>query len=107
MRPIDADTLLRAMRRITGNSWEGVYEFASGSVHGFEAIANYINATPTLTRDDIIGTSEWILHRDGSATCRHCNRTALNAWDYDNWLRYCPSCGKRMASAVSDKGDCE
>lgn len=40
--------------------------------------------------------SEWILNRNGSATCKKCRRTTLNAWDFDHSFNFCPHCGADM-----------
>ena len=56
-----------------------------------------VTFTPCKECDRVeIVHSMWIFNKDGSGTCRHCHRTTRNAWDYDNWFRYCPSCGALM-----------
>ena len=39
---------------------------------------------------------EWILNRNGSATCKKCLHTTLDAWGIDKWLNFCPNCGADM-----------
>jgi hypothetical protein len=43
--------------------------------------------------------SEWKLNRNGSATCKKCRRTTKDAWDFDRWMNFCPSCGADMRGA--------
>jgi hypothetical protein len=40
--------------------------------------------------------SEWIFHKDGSATCKHCGTTQKGVWDMDNFQAYCGHCGSLM-----------
>ena len=40
--------------------------------------------------------SSWTLNKDGSGTCNNCRRTTVSAWDFDNYLNYCPHCGACM-----------
>lgn len=40
--------------------------------------------------------SGWILHKDGSGTCKQCGFTQRNVWDYDNWQNFCVHCGAKM-----------
>lgn len=40
--------------------------------------------------------SEWILHKDGSGTCKQCGFTQKNVWDFDNWQNFCGHCGADM-----------
>lgn len=42
-------------------------------------------------------TAKWNLHKDGSGTCSHCFMTSKNVWDYDNYQKYCGSCGSKMS----------
>ena len=39
---------------------------------------------------------EWILHDDGSGTCKVCGKHQKNIWDMDNWQNYCGHCGAKM-----------
>ena len=40
--------------------------------------------------------SEWILHSDGSGTCKICGKRQNNVWDMDNWQNFCGHCGAKM-----------
>ena len=53
------------------------------------------NDTPAVDAIEVV-YGKWKLNKDGSATCSHCHRTTRNAYDQDNWFRYCPDCGSRM-----------
>lgn len=39
---------------------------------------------------------EWILHNDGSGTCKVCGRHQKNIWDMCAWQKYCGHCGAKM-----------
>lgn len=39
---------------------------------------------------------EWILHSDGSGTCKICNTHQKDIWDMDNWQNFCGRCGAKM-----------
>ena len=39
---------------------------------------------------------EWILHKDGSGTCKNCNTHQKSIWDMDNWQNFCGHCGAKM-----------
>lgn len=38
----------------------------------------------------------WILHPDGSGTCKNCNTNQKSVWDMDNYQKYCGHCGAKM-----------
>ena len=40
--------------------------------------------------------SEWILHSDGSGTCKICGKHQKHIWDMDNWQNFCGHCGAKM-----------
>ena len=40
--------------------------------------------------------SEWILHSDGSGTCKICGKHQKHVWDMDNWQNFCGNCGAKM-----------
>ena len=40
--------------------------------------------------------SEWVLHPDGSGTCKNCNTHQKSVWDMDNWQNHCGHCGADM-----------
>lgn len=66
-------------------------------------IANQIiDSIPTADVAEV-KHSEWILHNDGSGTCKQCGFTQRNVWDYDNWQNFCGHCGAKM----DGKGDSE
>lgn len=46
--------------------------------------------------------AKWTVHADGSGTCQHCHHHQLLAWDYDNHMHYCPTCGAEMIGVESD-----
>lgn len=39
---------------------------------------------------------EWILHPDGSGTCKICNTHQKDIWDMDDWQNFCGHCGAKM-----------
>lgn len=39
---------------------------------------------------------EWILHNDGSGTCKVCGRHQKHIWDMCSWQKYCGHCGAKM-----------
>ena len=39
---------------------------------------------------------EWILHEDGSGTCKNCNTHQKHIWDMDGWQNFCGHCGAKM-----------
>ena len=39
---------------------------------------------------------EWILHMDGSSTCKKCRTNTKYSWDFDNSFNFCPHCGADM-----------
>lgn len=47
--------------------------------------------------------SEWILNRNGSATCKKCLHTTLDAWGVDKWLNFCPNCGADMRAEEQNR----
>lgn len=61
------------------------------------------NHPPFKNKADVaeVKHSEWILHNDGSGTCKRCGFTQKNVWDYDNWQNFCGHCGAKM----DGKGD--
>lgn len=70
-------------------------------------LRNYPNAVWCIERIRAVEVKEvvrakWTLHADGSATCQHCHHHQLLAWDYDNWMHYCSTCGAEMIGAESD-----
>jgi predicted RNA-binding Zn-ribbon protein involved in translation (DUF1610 family) len=70
-------------------------------------LRNYPEAAHCIDRIRAVEVKEvvranWTLHADGSGTCQHCHHHQLLAWDYDNWMHYCPTCGAEMIGAESD-----
>ena len=43
-----------------------------------------------------VNHGEWILHPDGSGTCKICNTHQKAIWDMDNWQNFCGHCGAKM-----------
>ena len=44
----------------------------------------------------VVKHGEWILHNDGSGTCKVCGRHQKNIWDMCAWQKYCGHCGAKM-----------
>ncbi len=38
----------------------------------------------------------WILHPDGSGTCKVCGKHQMYIWDFDHWQNFCGVCGAKM-----------
>ena len=57
--------------------------------------ADDLFSAPTIEAKAVVHSS-WDLHKDGSATCKNCRKTTRYAWDFDNWMTYCPCCGATM-----------
>ena len=51
-------------------------------------------------REQIVG--EWILHNDGSGTCKNCNTHQKHIWDMDRWQNFCGHCGARMTKGGAE-----
>ena len=49
--------------------------------------------------------SEWILHDNGSGTCKNCKTLQDHIWDYDNSQHYCGKCGAKMDGERRQKND--
>ena len=70
-------------------------------------LRNYPQAAYCINRIRAVEVKEviranWTIHADGSATCQHCHHHQLLAWDYDNHMHYCPTCGAEMIGVESD-----
>lgn len=59
--------------------------------HGYSVCPCYLSADV-----EEVKRSEWILHNDGSGTCKRCGFTQKNVWDMDNWQNFCGHCGADM-----------
>lgn len=86
-RYIDADALVENLNRFAPEHYNAL-------------VNQLITKHPTA---DVVEVkhSEWILHNDGSGTCKRCGFTKRNVWDYDNWQNFCGHCGAKM----DGKGD--
>ena len=69
----------------------------------YSALVNKIITLQPTADVEEVKHSEWILHKDGSGTCKQCRFTQKNIWDYDNWQNFCGHCGAKM----DGKGDSE
>lgn len=45
---------------------------------------------------------EWILHMDGSSTCKKCRTNTKYSWDFDNSFNFCPHCGADVRKGEND-----
>lgn len=93
MRYIDADKLIAEQT------------FFAKDDEGFDMsviLVSDIKRAPTADVAEV-KRSKWILHNDGSGTCKQCGFTQKNVWDYDNWQNFCGHCGAKM----DGKGDSE
>ena len=85
--------------RIEVIAWDNLPDIdTTGMLYTNEGIA-FVKLHPVkikATPKNEVNHSEWILNKDGSGTCKNCNRTTKNVWDYDSWMRYCPDCGSHM-----------
>lgn len=100
-RYIDADVLLELIDEFEPENWTNS-DRELQAVNDFELFRSLVKAEPTA---DVVEVkhSEWILHKDGSGTCKQCGFTQKNVWDYDNWQNFCGHCGAKM----DGKGDSE
>lgn len=59
---------------------------------------HFVKKVKQLPAADVVEVvhGEWILHMDGSGTCKRCGVTQKLVWDPDNWQNYCGHCGARM-----------
>lgn len=68
--------------------------FANGSLHFQDG--EWRDDNGDVVEIEQVRHSEWILHTDGSGTCKRCGVTQKLVWDVDNWQNYCGHCGARM-----------
>lgn len=92
MRLIDADALHRELV-VEMVKCMRMSEETKGSMS--ERILNRLDEAPTIDAVPVVH-SRWVLHKDGSGTCRNCKRRQLVIWDMDTWQRYCGDCGAKM-----------
>lgn len=72
---------------------------AEAEVEGAETDCSYFkDRSKYVVREK----GEWILNRNGSATCKKCLHTTLDAWGVDKWLNFCPNCGADMRKGEND-----
>lgn len=69
-----------------------------GTVTVENAERYFLNLIDKTSTDDVVEVknSEWILHNDGSGTCKVCGRHQKHIWDMCAWQKYCGHCGAKM-----------
>ena len=82
-RYIDADKFLQGI----------VDEYGHGSTEIL--VMGVLKQQPTAEVVEV-KHSEWILHSDGSGTCKICGKHQKHIWDMDNWQNFCGHCGAKM-----------
>lgn len=65
--------------------------------HAVELELIYIDLVPAVREK-----GEWILHMDGSSTCKKCRTNTKYSWDFDNSFNFCPHCGADMRKGEND-----
>lgn len=61
----------------------------------FAVICQKVENMPTADVAEV-KHGEWILHNDGSGTCKVCGRHQKHIWDMCGWQKYCGHCGALM-----------
>ena len=78
-------------RYIDADKAKEVFHYKTGG----SSFDSFIDDVPTADVAEV-KHSEWILHNDGSGTCKRCGFTQRNVCDYDNWQNFCGHCGAKM-----------
>lgn len=70
-------------------------DYMTGYISALSAVEGKIAGLPDA---DVVEVKhgEWILHNDGSGTCKVCGRHQKAIWDMCSWQKYCGHCGAKM-----------
>ena len=93
----DREKLIAWIRGVSKFHEEAKEKWILGGKQGerpslIESIADHLIANGVVVREK----GEWILHMDGSSTCKKCRMNTKYSWDFDNSFNFCPHCGADM-----------